>query len=129
MAKERIDLPKVFITNMIALLGEEEAKKLFISLEKENSPTSIRLNKAKSIDNNIFTEFKEIAFSPNSYYLAERPLFTADPLFHSGHYYVQEASSMSIASIRELLDDRPIVALDLAAAPGGKSTLLRDILP
>lgn len=129
MAKERIDLPKDFIANMISLLGEEEAKKLFISLEKENSPTSIRLNKSKYIDKDIFAELEEIAFSPNSYYLNERPLFTGDPLFHSGHYYVQEASSMSIASISELLDDRPIIALDLAAAPGGKSTLLRDILP
>ena len=35
----------------------------------------------------------------NGFYLSERPMFTADPLFHAGAYYVQEASSMMIEQV------------------------------
>ncbi|MCF0196118.1 MAG: rRNA cytosine-C5-methyltransferase, partial [Bacteroidaceae bacterium] len=55
--------------------------------------------------------------------------FTFDPLFHAGAYYVQEAGSMFVAeTLRQHLPDQPLVALDLCAAPGGKSTLLRSLL-
>ncbi len=68
-----------------------------------------------------------VAWCREGRYLSERPSFTCDPLLHAGAYYVQEASSMSIAavieSVRSLLPERPL-CLDLCAAPGGKSTLL-----
>ena len=44
-------------------------------------------------------------------------------------YYVQEAASMALAQLAPLLPKRPIEVLDLCAAPGGKSTLLLNILP
>ena len=64
------------------------------------------------------------------YYLAERPSFVFDPLFHAGTYYVQEASSMFLEqAIRQTTDlGRPLRVLDLCAAPGGKSTLLQSLL-
>src|SRR5690606_10699869 len=63
-------------------------------------------------------------------YLPDRPVFTLDPLFHAGCYYVQEASSMFVAHVVQALalNSQPIVALDLCAAPGGKSTLLNSYL-
>lgn len=68
-------------------------------------------------------------------YLNTRPTFTADPLFHAGAYYVQEASSMFLAHVLrhimtcEIGNSRITNCLDLCAAPGGKSTLMRSILP
>lgn len=64
------------------------------------------------------------------HYLAERPAFTFDPLLHAGAYYVQEASSMLLeqAVLASGLANERIAALDLCAAPGGKSTHLRSLL-
>lgn len=79
--------------------------------------------------------YEKIPWCETGYYLPERPSFTFDPLFHAGAYYVQEASSMfleqAIAAIMENNDSFPeqITALDLCAAPGGKSTHLQTILP
>ena len=72
-----------------------------------------------------------VPWCPEGFYLRQRPAFTADPLFHAGTYYVQEASSMFLAhALRSLspLAEKGF-ALDLCAAPGGKSTLLRSLLP
>jgi 16S rRNA C967 or C1407 C5-methylase (RsmB/RsmF family) len=71
-----------------------------------------------------------VPWCPLAVYLAERPAFYLDPLWHAGVYYVQEASSMSLDfAVRHLLDlQRPVRALDLCAAPGGKSTLLAAAL-
>jgi NOL1/NOP2/fmu family ribosome biogenesis protein len=64
------------------------------------------------------------------FYLPERPVFTLDPLYHAGAYYVQEASSMFLAHLFETamghIPARRV--LDLCAAPGGKSTLLATLL-
>lgn len=69
-------------------------------------------------------------------YLDRRPAFTFDPALHQGLYYVQDASSMSIAKIvshlaAELQAQRPkpICYLDACAAPGGKTTAAIDALP
>jgi hypothetical protein len=57
--------------------------------------TSIRFNPAKSISISGDPEYsKSVPWSSFGYYLAERPIFTLDPFFHGGAYYVQEASSM-----------------------------------
>lgn len=65
------------------------------------------------------------------YFLESRPVFTLDPLFHSGAYYVQDSSAMFVGHIfRKHLTqkDRPLRVLDLCAAPGGKTTDLTTSL-
>ncbi len=93
--------------------------------------TSIRLNpeKVKSQKSKPKTD-GPVPWSSNGYYLAERPSFTLDPLFHAGAYYVQEASSMFLEEvIKQTVDlSKPIKVLDLCAAPGGKSTLIQSII-
>jgi NOL1/NOP2/sun family putative RNA methylase len=71
---------------------------------------------------------RPIPWAHDGYFLEERPSFTGDPSFHAGAYYVQEASSMFISHILESQQIPKGVYLDLAAAPGGKSTLLSSYL-
>jgi len=99
----------------------------FTEAHQSPVPTSIRLNPFKPAD--IPFESK-VPWSTYGRYLQERPRFTLDPLFHAGAYYVQEASSMLIEqAFRQIADtSKPIKALDLCAAPGGKSTLLASLL-
>lgn len=73
---------------------------------------------------------ESVPWCGNGIYLAERPVFTLDPAYHSGSYYVQEASSMfldfMVRSLYANLDRLRV--LDLCAAPGGKTTLLAAAL-
>ena len=98
--------------------------------DDEQKTSSIRINPAKSFDLSLLAIDKPIAWCVNGYYLEKRPQYTLDPLFHAGCYYSQEASSMFVDYIiRQLeLDKSPIKALDLCAAPGGKSTLINAAL-
>lgn len=118
-------LPVAFESQMLDLLGNDEfdAFKIAINLP---SKTSIRLNAAKSTK--IDWGKSKIPWSDQGYFLEERPSFTLDPAFHAGAYYVQEASSMFIDHILKSLQVPSGVYLDLAAAPGGKSTLLSSYL-
>ena len=63
------------------------------------------------------------------FYLTHRPPFTFDPLLHAGAYYVQESSSMFLHHVLRQYVTEPVAMLDLCAAPGGKSTLARSVLP
>ena len=123
-----IQLPKEFIHTTKALMGEERFERYLHSFEEE-TPVSIRLNPMKLSDGKYQME-DAVPWCRNAYYLAKRPNFTFDPLFHAGCYYVQEAASMFLDSVlQQYLPTVPLTALDLCAAPGGKSTLLRSALP
>ena len=75
------------------------------------------------------TEHADVPWTQYGVYMQHRPLFTADPLFHAGCYYVQEASSMFVEQVVKQYVDAPVRALDLCAAPGGKTTHLLTLLP
>jgi len=88
-------------------------------------PTSIRINPFKQCDLSHLQEDGQVPWSPYGRYLKERPVFTLDPLFHAGAYYVQDASAMFVGwMFRQVLDRFPQSGrvLDLCAAPGGKTT-------
>ena len=88
-----------------------------------SSSVSIRLNPFKGCDG---PAGEAVPWSPFGRILAERPVFTLDPLLHAGCYYVQDSSAMYVGHIfRKLLPSlqgRPVRVLDLCAAPGGKTT-------
>ena len=118
-------LPADFEAQMLSLLGKEEFEDFKTAINRAPR-TSIRLNPAKPFP---FTWPKSpIPWSSTGYFLEERPSFTLDPAFHAGAYYVQEASSMFIEHVLKSLEIPKGVYLDLAAAPGGKSTLLSSYL-
>lgn len=116
-------LPEAFVKHTKDLLGAE-----FAALEQaflEIPPTSVRVN-----DKLVYQPSNErVAWCSSGYYLKERPLFTADPFFHAGLYYVQEASSMFLSQAVKQHFPKAHSVLDLCAAPGGKSTLLSQYLP
>ncbi|RZS95116.1 methyltransferase RsmF C-terminal domain-like protein [Cecembia calidifontis] len=121
-----IQLPEAFEERMKDFLGEEEFFKFKQSLENEPK-TSIRLNPFKNVKE--IGNLSKVPWSNWGYYLEDRPSFTLDPLFHAGAYYVQEASSMFLEHILHYLQvPKNGIFLDLAAAPGGKSTLLGSYL-
>jgi NOL1/NOP2/sun family putative RNA methylase len=94
--------------------------------------TSVRFNPAKlsASYKDHFPNATPVPWCQYGYYLAERPSFTQDPLWHAGMYYVQEASSMFVAqALLQIIDtSAALKVLDLCAAPGGKSTLLQSTL-
>lgn len=117
-----MNLPEAFIERTKHLLGDEYD--LFEKALNEPSPISVRMNNKMNYEPSA----DKIDWCEDGFYLSERPLFTADPFFHAGVYYVQEASSMFLHRIgKEYLQDSKII-LDLCAAPGGKSTLLSQVI-
>lgn len=101
-----------------------DADALTAALQTERQ-TSIRINPKKM----EAPALSKIPWNQYGYYLETRPLFTLDPLFHAGAYYVQEASSMFLEQIISPLASGPLRVLDLCAAPGGKSTLTASLVP
>ena len=124
-----MNLPASFTEYTRALLGVEEYEKLVSALQQE-PPVSIRLNRLKvhrlKVENALSVQ---PPWSSEGIYLDERLTFTFDPLFHAGCYYVQEASSMFVEQVLRQHVTKPVVMLDLCAAPGGKSTHARSVLP
>ena len=127
-----MDLPVSFADRTRSLLGDEEYNKLADALNDEQ-PVSIRLNEEK-LPGSSFSLFPtssgRVPWSSTGFYLDRRLTFTFDPLFHAGCYYVQEASSMFVEqALKQYIGETPSVMLDLCAAPGGKSTHARSVLP
>ena len=138
-----MQLPNDFILQMKDIIGDENSRRLCDALA-EKATVSIRLNRAKTSDIPFDTDTvgKPVAWCNDGFYLKERPLFTLDPLLHAGAYYVQEASSMFLNHVvgtllgKRTADDdiektdlAPLAILDMCAAPGGKSTILRTMMP
>lgn len=122
------NFPPEFVTRMRALLGDD-AESFFNALG-EDAPSSVRFNPAKVVTPCLSDhKLVPIPWCDGGFYVSPRPNFTLDPSFHSGAYYVQEASSMLLAQVQSFLPQRSLLALDFCAAPGGKSTLLNQILP
>lgn len=125
-----LHLPKEFSQQMSGILDESMLQKLAEALQTE-ATTSIRLNPLKLSADTVCVanSMGKVAWCNEGYYLKERPAFTFDPLFHAGCYYVQESSSMFLSYVLRQLVQQPVMMLDLCAAPGGKSTVARSVLP
>lgn len=122
-----IDIPKDFADSTRLLMGDALYETLVGGLNDEPS-VSLRLNPFKT-DGRPVGQVTPVPWCDGGYWLESRPNFTFDPLLHAGCYYVQEAASMFLHHVLSRVIDRPVTALDLCAAPGGKSTTARGVLP
>jgi len=126
--------PEEFINILSEILEADERERLLNALETDPQ-VSIRFNPLMADARNLALESLEckadgqVPWAGNAVYLDHRPQFTLDPLLHQGCYYVQEASSMFLEQAVRKCVSGPVKALDLCAAPGGKSTLLASLLP
>lgn len=124
-----MELPVAFIEQIKALLPNEH--EAFFKAMDEPSPVSVRLNNKVAIT----PTYPQVPHCQTGYYLPNRPVFTLDPWFHAGVYYVQEAGSMYLEQVVKKYhqitaspERSEFRALDLCAAPGGKSTHLASLL-
>ncbi len=119
-----IQLPESFENRMMKMLGSEyPAFRLSLSSEVSHSVRINRKKTKKIISND------SVIYCNSGFYLKQRPVYTLDPLFHSGVYYPQESSSMFLEQYFRHTAKKNLRVLDLCAAPGGKSTHLSSILP
>jgi 16S rRNA C967 or C1407 C5-methylase (RsmB/RsmF family)/NOL1/NOP2/fmu family ribosome biogenesis protein len=118
-------LPENFTASMHEKLGQQY--KVFLESLEQPAPVSIRIHPKKFTESGFF---EAVPWSDFGRYLPSRPVFTLDPLFHAGSYYVQEASSMFLEQVVKQSVDltKSMSVLDLCAAPGGKSTHLLNLL-
>ena len=136
-----MNLPSAFAQQTESVIGKEEYKKLEEALQQA-PPVSVRIQ--LTVDSGELTvtmphgncqlstvncQLNKVPWCTDGYYLDERLTFTFDPLFHAGCYYVQEASSMFVEQVLKKYVTEPVTMLDLCAAPGGKSTHARSVLP
>lgn len=117
-----------FLSSLDGVIGFE--KEAFIEAHTSHPPVSLRINPEKTFDvDEVFANpgiIGKVPWCNDGVYLKSRPVFTLEPLLHAGSFYVQEASSMFIDyAIHAVFSSRKnLKALDLCAAPGGKTTLL-----
>ncbi|MDR2650755.1 MAG: RsmB/NOP family class I SAM-dependent RNA methyltransferase [Prevotellaceae bacterium] len=121
-----LELPDIFLQRTKNILGNELCD--FVDALNKEAPVSLRKNPDKYAE---IAGNENVEWCKNGIYLSQRTKFTLDPDFHAGAYYIQEASSMFLEqAVKQYFQNKnKIIALDLCAAPGGKSTHLLSLLP
>lgn len=116
---------EIFRSYLQEAIGEEKASVAFSAFD-EPASISVRKNPFKHSALNLpFSE--QVPWCDDGFFLDNRPVFTLDPHFHAGAYYVQDSSSMFVGYVARIVAERfkerkILRVLDLCAAPGGKTT-------
>jgi len=119
------ELPGAFLNKMAGLLGSEYPAFLRALTEAQRS-YGLRVNTLKVGPEDLRRRapwaLEPIPWSPAGFYYPPDARPGPHPYFYAGLYYIQEPSAQAVG---EVLDPRPGErVLDLAAAPGGKTTHL-----
>lgn len=129
------EYPGKFKEYLAESVGQAAADKA-LSSSGEGVVASVRANPLKPVAGGLSGAVSAVPWSDGlGFMLGSRPVFTLDPLFHAGAYYVQDSSSMYVGHVfsRVLeecgLASSPLRVLDLCAAPGGKTTDIVSRMP
>ena len=88
-------------------IGSDNALVAFSAFESPAS-TSVRKNPFKA---GLCPEGRQVPWCEHGRLLDERPVFTLDPHFHAGAYYVQDSSSMFVGNVfRQVLSNMELPA-------------------
>lgn len=123
-------LPQGFIKELQSY-GNDAVEILLAALADTGPSLAIRTNALKGIRP---AAGLPVSWLANGIYLDERPVFAADPAWHQGMYYVQDASSMAMTAVvkdicEKYFGNSPVRYLDCCAAPGGKTIAAIEGLP
>jgi len=123
-----IDLHKVFISDMKAMLGSEFED--FQASMSIGHLRGIRINSLKFNPDDyvqLGLPIRKAPFCETGFYLDSDDVSIGNsPWHHAGAFYSQEPSAMSAVTI--LAPEPGEMVLDMCAAPGGKSTQIADAL-
>jgi 16S rRNA C967 or C1407 C5-methylase (RsmB/RsmF family)/NOL1/NOP2/fmu family ribosome biogenesis protein len=124
MQEPRPQWPPAFLERMQALLGDEFGA--FLEALASPRVRGLRLNPRKvgrdELARLLGLDMKPVPWCPAGFLLEAGPGLGSHPAHLAGLFYLQDPSAMSVV---EVLDPRPDwKVVDLAAAPGGKTTHL-----
>ena len=127
---DEMNLPSAFTDRMKTLLGDEYDA--FIKSYNTPAVRALRVNTLKTtvkeLKNELDFDVSPLSFTDIGFTFQEEKI-GAGPAHHAGMFYAQDPSAMAVLSGVEIPFERPIRALDLCAAPGGKTSQLAALLP
>lgn len=120
-----------FKTHLSTFLTSDEADSLLKALQQD-PVNGVRFNSTKITTSDLLSQFKTLTKHPlveNGYYY-ERTIerLSTHPWHHGGAYYLQEPAAMLVGELLPI-QQTPMMVVDLAASPGGKSIHVGSRLP
>jgi NOL1/NOP2/sun family putative RNA methylase len=112
------DLPRLFLQRMESVLGKE-AYSLFLASYTAPPITSIRINPLKLLPTLVQLN-DHVPWCAEGRYVNPSIWSGHHPYHHAGAFYFQEASAMAVVDMMDIQPNDAV--LDIAAAPGGKTT-------
>ncbi|HOJ50855.1 MAG TPA: RsmF rRNA methyltransferase first C-terminal domain-containing protein [Spirochaetota bacterium] len=115
-------LPEEFVKKTKILLGNSFEN--YLNYFNDENKTFVRPNFIKVTENDFLNIFKDKISNrikwETGFLVKDKKFFSKTPYYHTGIYYIQEASSMLPVA---LLDPKPgEIILDACASPGSKTT-------
>ena len=112
-----MNLPPIFLKRLETQLGAKEFS-LFVKVMNDPAVAGIRIHKGETLYQDKLG--LKIPWHQLGYYVDSHFYDGHHPYHHAGAFYFQEPSAMIAVPLLDIQSDD--IVLDLAAAPGGKST-------